>query len=101
MQRALGSTDPVMTALQAIHGGNFPVNAKDVAGLRIDGVRRVGQVGYRVKVGEVCWSHVTFWTHVHGFMYRVSDDCVLLETKHVQNTCAYSLKGTDAIVILP
>ena len=101
VQSVLRTEEPVYTASQAIHGGNFAVSAKDVAVLALEGVTHVGRVGYHVAVGESCWTHITFWTHVHGCMYRISDEAVLVKTSCLQDTCPFSVQGSDAIVVLP
>ena len=101
VQSVLRTQEPVYTASQAIHGGNFAVSAKDVAVLTLEGVTHVGRVGYHVAVGESCWTHITFWTHVHGCVYRISDEGVLVKTSCLQDTCPFSVQGSDAIVVLP
>ena len=101
VQNVLQRTDQVRTSSQAIHGGSFAVSAKDVAVFQFQEGRHVGQVAYHVSIGDTCWSHLTFWTHVHGFLYRETEECALVKTQFLLDTCAYSKKGTDAIVILP
>lgn len=92
----------VVTSNQAVHGGNVSVSAKDVALIELEGRRLIGKVGYHVEAGGTCYSHVSFWTHVHGPMFRVRDDDVaMVETACIKDTCPVSLKGEDAIVRLP
>ena len=92
----------VLTARQAVHGGNFTVAAGDLALMDLDGATAVGKVAYHVMSEKTVWSHVTFWTHVHGCMYAVSaDDCGLVQTRLIRATCLYSVSGNNAIVAVP
>ncbi|CAE7247445.1 unnamed protein product [Symbiodinium sp. CCMP2592] len=91
----------VFTARQAVHGGNFTVAVGDLALMDLDGVTAVGKVAYHVMCEKVVWSHITFWTHVHGCMYEVSDDCGLVQTRLLRATCPYSISGNAAIVAVP
>ena len=78
-QRALETPLDVVTATRAVHGGRC-----------------------HVKVGATCFSHITFWKHVHGLMFRVTEDEVaLVETRHIRDTCSFSLQGDSAIVCMP
>ena len=70
--------------------------------IELEGRRLIGKGGYHVEAGGTCYSHVSFWTHVHGPMFRVRDDDVaMVETACIKDTCPVSLKGEDAIVCLP
>eukprot|EP00439_Symbiodinium_sp_Y106_P022211 s703_g2.t1 len=102
IQRALETPLDVVTATRAVHGGNFAVSAQDLAVVNHEGQRLVGRVGYHVRVGTTCFSHVTFWKHVHGLMFRATEDEVaLVETRHIRDTCSFSLQGDSAIVCMP
>ena len=59
----------VLTARQAVHGGNFTLAAGDVALMDLDGVTAASKVAYHVVCEKTVWPHMTFWTHVHGCMY--------------------------------
>ncbi|CAE7430530.1 unnamed protein product [Symbiodinium sp. CCMP2592] len=101
LRRCMNIQGEIMTANQAVHAGNFTVSAKDLAALHLDGERLVGRVGYHVQADGTCWSHVTLWNHVHGAMFTLSDDVALVETKHIHATCAFSVQGDSAVVVLP
>ena len=76
--------------------------AGDLALMDLDGATAVGKVAYHVMCEKTVWSHVTFWTHVHGCMYAVSaDDCGLVQTRLIRATCPYSVSGNNAIVAVP
>eukprot|EP00439_Symbiodinium_sp_Y106_P066201 s4862_g10.t1 len=80
----------------------FAVSAQDLAVVDHESQRLVGRVGYHVRVGTTCFSHITFWKHVHGLMFRVTEDEVALaETRHIRDTCSFSLQGDSAIVCMP
>ena len=62
----------------------------------------VGKVHYHVVLDDHVWTCVSVWQHVHGFMYKVADDqLMLVETMRIRDTCPFSLKDSDAIVVLP
>ena len=96
----MGSTGEVLHSSAAVHGGGYKIHMNDVAVIQMGTV--VGKVHYDVMLDDHVWTCVSVWQHVHGFMYKVADDqLMLVETMRIRDTCPFSLKDSDAIVVLP
>lgn len=63
------------------------------------GDKQLGQIMFHIRAGASVLTALTPWRHIHGQMYRVHDDPVVVQTARVKTLCMYSLKDGDAMVI--
>ena len=99
IQHLLGNQCEVLTSLVA-QCQFFQVSKHDVVEVELsEGNLAVGQVLYHCTSGQLSLSCLSLWEFVSGFMYRVKDVPILVETRQIRKVCVFSLKGDSACVV--
>ena len=99
IQHLLGNECEVLTSLVA-QCQSFQVSKNDVVEVEVNaGGLAVAQVLYHCTSGQLCLSCLSQWEFVSGFMYRVKDAPILVETRQIRKVCVFSLKGDSACVV--
>ncbi|CAK9033218.1 Uncharacterized protein SCF082_LOCUS20946 [Durusdinium trenchii] len=99
------ATNPLVRWRHAIlkQGYFHGVKALDVKrSFSKDMVRRVAEANdLMLEVEDRCISVVSLWEHVHGFMYKVAENPVVVEVQCLRESVPYSRVESDAIVLVP
>ena len=92
IQHLLGNECEVLTSLVA-RCQSFQVSKNDVVEVEVNaGGLAVAQVLYRCTSGQLSLPCLIQWEFVSGFMYRVKDAPILVETRQLHKVCVFSLQ---------
>lgn len=91
----------LMVSRVAVHGGNYEVNTGDVCLFRHDSKWCVGEVWQHFSVQDICYTAVSVWKHVHGFMFEIQHEPLVILTECIVEAVVFAGKGQSALVVLP
>ena len=101
VQEALSCSSEVAQAAKAVHGGGFVCATGDVVVFNLHGEDMVGKVNFHAECNGLLLTCVTPWDLVHGYMYRLQDQSLLVDLSCIKACCIWSEKDQQAIVIRP
>ena len=101
VQEALSCSSEVAQAAKAVHGGGFVCATGDVVVFNLHGEDMVGKVNFHAECNGLLLTCVTPWDLVHGYMYRLQDQSLLVDLSCINACCIWSEKDQQAIVIRP
>ena len=101
VQKLLGTTEAVYSAVAAVHSNLFMVSRKDVVLAKVEDLKVVAEVWNHFQIGDLTFSVISVWKHVSSFMYTICENPVLVETRCILEAVPFSKKGDSAIVVVP
>ena len=100
-RQVAGEASDVLTSNSVVGAEGFVISRKDCCVLLVEGRLVVGEAWNFFQVEDRCISVVSLWEHVHGFMYKVAENPVVVEVQCLRESVPYSRVESDAIVLVP
>ena len=100
VQQCMQCQEPVFQAAKAVHGGGFQCSPGDVVVFHVQ-QEGVGQIDFLAECNGLAMACVSVWEHVHGHMYKVQAESLLMRVASIRACCIFSQKDRQSLMIRP
>ena len=90
-----------MVSRVAVHAGNYEVSTGDLCLFKQGSTWSVGECWHHFAIQDVCYTVVSSWKHIHGSMFEISQDPIVISTSCIVEALVFARKGQSALVVLP